>query len=496
MKKKIYSAFLACILVFSSCGEDYLETSPTNAVTEADVVSSTKNAMAALNGIHRMLYSQHNGQQNQGGEGSMKIMMDALGDDWVQTIGTSWWSGEHNWIAHRNATSTTTYNHAWYYFYYRIIANANMLINGLEKATGPETEKKMVIGEALVYRAWSHFQLVQVFGERYDAGKTNNQLGVPLITENTTEGKPRATVEEVYAQINTDLDKAIGMLTGLPTRPAKSHFNAAVAKGIKARVALTMQNWPVAAKMAQEAIQESGATLMSRTQYTSGFNNIDNPEWMWGSKMQADQTNFFYSFFAYMSANYSSTVIRQNPKKINSVIYNQIPATDVRKLMWDPTGASIPAPPSGIKAPYGNKKFLVADTNLSIGDVPHMRLAEMYLILAEAEARQGLATAADHLYRLVSARDPQAVKSTKTGQALISEILFQRRIELWGEGFRFLDLKRTNSALDRTGANHISQWSWVITGGNFKVEPGAKEWQFLFPQAEMNVNKALVQNPL
>ncbi|MBC6608791.1 RagB/SusD family nutrient uptake outer membrane protein [Hymenobacter sp. BT188] len=496
MKKTIYSALLASALLFSSCEKEYLETAPTNAVTEGDVLSTTKNAMAALNGIHRLLYSQFNGSQNQGGEGSMKIMMDALGEDWVQTIGTSWWAGEHNWTAHRNATSATTYNHAWYYFYYRIIANANILITGLDAATGPAAEKQMVIGEALVYRAWCHFQLVQAFGERYEAGKTNNQLGVPLMVTSTTEGQPRATVEEVYAQINTDLDTAIGLLTGLPNRPAKSHFNAAVAKGIKARVSLTMQNWPVAARLAQEAIQQSGATLMSRTQYTSGFNNIENPEWLWGSKVQADQTNFFYSFFAYMSANYSSTVIRQNPKKINSVLYNQIPATDIRKALWDPTGASIPAPPSGVKVPYGHKKFLVADPNLSIGDVPHMRLAELYLILAEAEARQGLGTAATHLFTLVSARDPQYVRSTRTGQSLIDEILFQRRIELWGEGFRFLDLKRTNSPLDRTGKNHIAQWAWAITGGNFRVEAGAKEWQFLFPQAELNVNKAIEQNPL
>jgi len=496
MKKTIYSTFLACALIFSSCGEDYLETVPTNAVTEADVLSNTKNALAALNGIHRMLYAQHNSQQNQGGEGTMKIMMDALGEDWVQTLGTSWWAGEHNWTSHRNATSSTTYNHAWYYFYYRIISNANMLINGLENATGSQTEKKMVIGEALVYRAWCHFQLVQVFGERYEAGKTNSQLGVPLMTTNTTEGQPRATVEEVYTQINKDLDDAIGLLTGLAARPAKSHFNAAVAKGIKARVALTMQDWANAAKYAQEAIQESGATLMTRAQYTSGFNNIDNPEWMWGSKMIADQTSFFYSFFAYMSANYSSTAIRQNPKKINSALYNQIPATDVRKQLWDPTGASIPVPANGTKAPYGQKKFLVADPSLSIGDVPHMRLAEMYLILAEAEARQGLASAADHLYTLVSARDAQYVKSTKTGQALVDEILIQRRIELWGEGFRFLDLKRTNSALDRSGTNHIAQYSWAVVTNNFRVEPGAKEWQFLFPQAELNINKAIIQNPL
>ncbi|MBW3128729.1 RagB/SusD family nutrient uptake outer membrane protein [Hymenobacter profundi] len=497
MKKTIYGVFLATALVFSSCDKDYLETAPTDAVTAGNVLANTENAMAALNGIHRLLYSQFNSQQNQGGQGSMMIMMDALGEDWVQTLGTSWWATEHNWISHRNATSGSSYNHAWYYFYYRIIANANVLINGLDNATGPVAEKNMVIGEALVYRAWCHFQLVQAFGQRYDAGKTNDQLGVPLMVTATTEGQPRATVEAVYKQINEDLDEGIKLLTGAGARPAKSHFNVAVAKGIKARVALTQQNWALAASSAQEAIAQSGATLMSRTQYTSGFNSIDNPEWLWGSQVQADQTNYFYSFFAYMSANFSSTAIRQNPKKINSVLYAKIRPTDIRKSLWDSTGASIPAPPNGVKAKYGQKKFLVANTSLSIGDVPHMRLAELYLIQAEAEARQGMsAAAATHLATLLTARNPQYVKSTSTGQALVDEILIQRRIELWGEGFRFLDLKRTNSALDRTGANHIPQWAWAITGNNFKVAADAKEWQFLIPQAEINVNKAIVQNPL
>jgi len=179
------------------------------------------------------------------------------------------------------------------------------------------------------------------------------------------------------------------------------------------------------------------------------------------------------------------------------VLYDQVPATDIRKELWDPTGASIPAPPNGVKVKYGQKKFLVANTSLSIGDVPHMRLAELYLILAEAEARQGMsAAAATHLATLLSARNPSYVESTSTGQDLVDEILIQRRVELWGEGFRFLDLKRTNSPLDRTGANHIPQWAWALTGGNFTVAAGAKEWQFLFPQAEINVNKAIVQNPL
>jgi hypothetical protein len=84
------------------------------------------------------------------------------------------------------------------------------------------------------------------------------------------------------------------------------------------------------------------------------------------------------------------------------------------------------------------------------------------------------------------------VLSTNAGEALINEILLQRRVELWGEGFRFYDLKRTNSALDRTGANHNASYA----NGVLEVPANDARWQFLIPQDEINFsNGVVVQNP-
>jgi starch-binding outer membrane protein, SusD/RagB family len=88
-------------------------------------------------------------------------------------------------------------------------------------------------------------------------------------------------------------------------------------------------------------------------------------------------------------------------------------------------------------------------------------------------------------------RDPSYVKSTNTGQTLVDEILTQRRVELWGEGFRFLDLKRLNLPLDRNGANHVSALMNVAT-----IPAGDKMWQWLIPQKEMNTNPVMIQNEL
>jgi hypothetical protein len=490
-KLKCFLAVAAIALTMASCKKDYLDVTPTDQLVAEQTFTTTKNALAALNGIHKLLYSQWFSTQDQGGQSGNMMYMDVMGEDLVMTAQSNGWLiTTYKWQTHRSATSTvTSYN---YLFYYTIIANANNIIVNIDNAEGTQADRDYIKGEALTYRGWAYFQMVQLFGKRFDKAGANDGLGVPLVLAPTTIATPRSTVAQVYTQINKDLDAAITLLAAY-NRPNKSHLNINVAKGIKARVALTQQNWTVAAQMAADA--RSGYTLMTTADYLKGFNDYNNSEWIWGSHQIADQTTFFYSFFAYMSANYASTNIRGNPKAINSKLYNLITATDIRKQLWDPTGANtaFPIPASGTRKPYMNRKFLVADVSLSIGDVPLMRAAEMYLIEAEAKAKLGQdAAAAAALFPLAKARDASYVLSTKTGEALIDEIITQRRVELWGEGFRFYDLKRLNYALDRTGANHDAG----LTGGVLTVPAGDIRWEFLLPQAEINnTNGVVVQNP-
>ena len=481
------------VFIFSSCKKDFLETFPTNAVAASDAVASTVNGYSALNGIHRIMYTQYD-QQGEAGEGSNNIFRDLMGEDIVYPLanGSTGLIGWMQWVNHRNINAADL--RYVYRFYYRLISNANVLIAGIDGATGPDADKKIIKGQAFVYRAWSHFQLVQLWGKRYDAtAKPNAQLGVPLLLTNNLTGQARATVEEVYTQINKDLDSALILLNGY-TRSgsaAKSNFNVNVVKGIRARIAMVQQDWETAATNAIAA--RTGFALMSNADYQSGFNNINNGEWIWGSRQIDDHNTFFYSYFAYISANFNSTVIRTQPRAINATLWKQIPATDVRKLMWDSTGANVPVPPGGAKVAYQNKKFLSESSSISVGDVPYMRAAEMYLIEAEARARQGqnaLAQAA--LFTLAKNRNPNYVMSTSTGQALLDEISFNRRIELWGEGFRFTDLKRLNLPMSRVGIpNHLIALIQVVT-----IPAGDKQWEWLFPQDELNANLLIVQNPL
>lgn len=490
-KYKILSLVLLA-LVFTSCRKGFLDTFPTTAVAADDAIASTKNGFAALNGIHRIMYVQYD-QQGEAGEGSNNIFRDLMGEDIVYPLanGSTGLIGFMQWTNHRNVSSVDL--RYVYRYYYRIIANANILINGIDNAVGPESEKKIIKGQALAYRAWAHFQLVQLWGKRYVAGVVNNQLGVPLMLTNTLVGQPRATVEEVYAQVNKDLDDAVLLLAGYVRSgsAAKSNLNVNVAQGLKARVAMAQQNWAVAVTNAVAA--RSGFPLMSNADYLAGFNNTDNVEWIWGSRQISDHNTFFYSYFAYISCNFNSTVIRTQPRAINATLWNAIPATDIRKQCWDLTGATVPVPPGGARVPYQNKKYMAASSTLSIGDVPYMRAAEMYLIEAEARARQGGQDAAARtaLFTLISNRNPSYVLSTNSGQALIDEIMFHRRVEFWGEGFRFTDLKRLNLPLDRSGIpNHLP--NLISVSG---VPAGDSRWEWLFPQDEMNTNPNIVQNP-
>jgi hypothetical protein len=496
MKKLIYStlALLILTLSISSCKKDYLETVPTDAISASVVTASADNMLLALNGIHRSLYIQY-ASQGQGGVFGIMIFNDMLGEDLVMTeAGNGWYNNTYKWLDHRTPTDADLL-YPWR-IYYKVIANANILINGAANATGDPVMIDAIVGQALVYRAWAHFQLVQLYAERYNTGAANAQLGIPLMLESTTEGLPRNTVEDVYASINTDLDGAITRLTGY-VRPNKSHLNVNVAKGLKARVALTQGIYALAATNASEA--RTGFALMDSTTYMSGFNDYNVGEWMWGSHLIEDQTIYFYHFGAYMSRNFSSTNIRTNPKAMNSKLYAQIPTYDVRKKLVSATGLTHVFPAgyailsTFYKRSYTSQKFLAYGNSDSRMDVAFMRASEMYLIEAEARARLNQNTEAQQLlFDLNTKRDRFYVKSTSTGSTLVDEILFYRRVELWGEGFRFNDLKRLNIPLDRNGANHRSD----LVGGVYDVPAGDIRWQFLIPQSELDANALMVQNSL
>ncbi|WP_394675272.1 RagB/SusD family nutrient uptake outer membrane protein [uncultured Chryseobacterium sp.] len=478
-----------------SCSSDYLETDPTTAVSEDAAYSSASNLAAIINGMHRNMYYRQNSNQGQNGQGGIMIMMDALGEDLVfPSTGNGWYVSTVRWQDQVNENASNDLYP--YQFYYALIRNANLVIkNGPNVPTvnsSEETVVKQAIGEAYAFRAFCHYMLVQIYGKRYVPATNNTQLGVPIRLTPDEVPMKRNTVEEVYTQINNDLAEALSRLSS--TRTSKSHFNDKVVLGLRARVALTQGNYALAASSAKLA--RNGFSLMSNATYTSGFNNLEgNGEWMWGATIIADQTDYFGNFGAYMSRNYNSTNIRQAPKAMNSKLFAMFPSTDVRTKVVDPTGAhtSLSLPSTFSKFPYTSQKFLSASVSDSRLDVPYMRAAEMYLIEAEALARSNDEINSKIVFnQFMQNRNSSYTGAVTTGNAYITEILNNRRIEFWGEGFRFLDLKRLNQGLDRTGANH----SAVVVNNVLTVSSTDNRWQYLIPRTEINANPLIEQNPL
>ena len=495
MRLKKYILFITVVGLLGACSKSYLDTKATDRIAEDEALATTDGCWKLLNGVHRILYSSQMGRQDMVGQGANMMLMDIMGDDITLASVNDWFITPYLWLnSHRNPLSVTAYFN--YFFYYEIINNVNLLIDHVKDAKGSEADKKAILGQAYAYRGWAYFQMIQLYGKRYDVNDNNTGPGLRIVLHSQEAVKPRSNVQAVYDQINIDLDSAINLLNGY-NRDNKSHLDKSVAQGLKARVALTQQDWSTAATMAAAA--RTGYPLMDSLTYMSGFNDYKNPEWMWGSHQQDNQTTYFASFFAYMSCNFPAQNIMSSPRAINDSLYRLIPATDVRWQFWDSTGSnpSFPVPLDaggndiGTRLKFMERKFKVKDPAMSIGDVPLMRAAEMYLIEAEAYFNlNNNAAAHQALYELAKKRNPAYTLSTKTGIDLQNEICTQRRIELWGEGFRFYDLKRMDSSLVRSRHHFLPSYQK-------SVKPGDVKWQFLIPQAEIDATGGVVQqNPL
>ena len=481
----------------SSCSSDFLDTTPTQSVSEGDISATIDGLYIALNGIHRKMVSQDTEIQALGGEPGFMMSRDAMGDDMTWATNT-WLQQNLTWEINKNNTSS--YNRAPWRIYYQFILNANKILDALpnivRSSEAEEKKANQIKGECLCIRAWAHFQLVQYYAKAYKSGTPNTQLGVPY-RENAQPiiDIARNTVEEVYTKINRDLDEAVILLAGYKAVDI-NHYTEKVAWGLKARVALTQQNYAKAGEYAAKAIslaETEGFRMMTKSELSNGFANItvDTKDALYAAMTRDDQTVYFYSYYAYMSWNFNSTAIRQGVKCINQMTYDKMSATDLRRAWWDPSGkAEVPASSFG-KAPYQNRKFRARSTANAVGDVAFMRLSEMYLIAAEAYARANNNTEAKRFFlAFVAQRDPSYVDKGNTGTALAEEVMIHRRIELWGEGFRWFDLKRLNLPVERNGSNFDATFCGFIS----KTQAQEDGWYYEIPKSESDYNKLMVKN--
>lgn len=488
--------FLACAasLVLASCSKKYLdEPKPEDGSISPTLVFVNKATVDnAMTGIYYLMQRYvGSGAQNMYGWKTVQFNFDMRGNDLISDP-ANWWLYENNWADNNyGRVATATRNAQIWNLCYKVINNANAIIQGIPSISDGQTVKDQLTGEARALRAWAYFQLARIYQFTY--AKDPNAPGVPIYTtpaSASSTGSPRAPLKDVYALITTDLEYAASVMTA--TRVDKYRFNKNIVQGVMAEVYQEMAmadpaQWTKAISNAQAA--RTGFPLMNAAEYKSGFNSVAIPEVMWGIQFNSTQSLSFAGFFGYIEPTNSpnpSFKARYNDIFVNTSFVSLFSATDMRNRFLD-------APAQSSSKPW--KKYVTIkfqDNSTQSGDYIEMRAAEMYLIEAEGLAQTDkLTEAKTALYNLQKQRDPSAVISTAVTKAdIINEILVERRKELYGEiGVEYFDLKRYQRPLVRDG----NQWSML------NIPATDNRWRWLIPQSEMDANKSLKaedQNPL
>ena len=487
MKKKIILSLV--VLSLLACEKEFLDTEAKQYVSQTqleELASSSPEAALSINtsvedGQYAFFREYSTNFEDTGarhddyGQMSINLGLDLMSNDMVQV--SDHWMG--NYYAYRGRTQDFSTTRIIWNFYYSIIRNVNSIITQIPEDA---TDERLIYlkGRAKGLRAYSYFNLVRIYQYTYQGNQS--AAGIPLYDGADINISARANVEEVYDLILADIESAYNTTAGY-VRDNKEKLDQDVIAGLYARILLeTGTDYNKCALMAAQA--KSAGTLMTASQWlTEGFSQISNNEWLWGSDINNESSTIYASFFSHVSSlNPGYAGLLGIHKTIDKRLYEAISDTDQRKQAFeDEAGGFI------------NSKFF--DFTFFEGDYVYMRVAEMYLTEAEAYARAGNdSMAAEVLYDLVSTRDPGYTESTNTGQALIDEILLQRRIELWGEGFAWFDMKRNKVPLERdyAGSNHA-----VFGKDNYAAT--ANEFLFQIPQRELennlNINDS-DQNPL
>lgn len=541
MKKSIlYIAALALTTV----------TTLNSCIKEIDPQSSTvtknqaANAPGAFDNFVSSLTSSLNGEFTYSGSShypwdfgypSFFLQRDVMGQDIaVETSGSEWYNTWYSCGTGLGPTYAVCQLPWTYYFGWIKNCNTVLSLAGEE----PSDDQKAGAGIAYAMRAMFYMDLARMYASDTYA-KNPDAPTVPVITEQTSAAdatnNPRATNKEIFAFILSDLDKAETLLANY-NRTDVYTPDVSVVYGLKARAYLTMEDWANAEKYAKQA--QTGYQVMSESEYlskTDGFNK-PNGSWMfgltfrssdpnitendadssWGSQMIIEVSNSGCGY----SANYVG------PKRIDSHLFSTIPATDFRRMCFlDPALdemskadavealAAYTGDPEGVYA-TGTKvssrgtlgcieiKFRPKDgeynnqyTAFTVA-VPLMRVEEMKLIEAEAAGMQNEARGIELLTAFAKTRDAsyeygthnEAYYNTATSK-FQNECWWQRRVELWGEGFATFDIKRLQKGIIRSyaGTNHVAGYQWNVQN--------TPNWMNLcIIQTETNNNSACTNN--
>jgi len=498
MKYKKYFLIVVLAVLAVGCSDEFLETEPTEFISSdkmSELSTSTNPEIfdGTINGLYSLMYQTGTGgtdlDHDDFGQKSYDIYSDLLsGDMALSGYNYGWYRDVAKLVSTLDNTSNDNYK-PWRY-YYRIIRGANAIIDdyGGSDATPEGDDAKWQMGQAKVMRAYSYFYLANLFADDYDP----NAKILPLYTSIDQESLPLSSASEVWNLIKSDLEDATGLLADFP-RKAKHEVNVDVANGFLAYTYLTLDEYEQAIATADKVIGEydivpfdkvsrggykyANDTIVEESNIArNAFSYIDGEgaDWIWGMDITMDQGLDLVSFWGQVDLFTYSYAWAGDPKTMDAGLYNSIPSGDERKDQFVNFGVYYPLnkfyyedglPNDGDT--YGAQREITAD-------YVYMRVEEMHLIKAEAQAFSGDEEGArSTLKGFLSERigptfkenpdNPEELIVDKTaeenlayiddlsGQDLKDEIYKQWRIEMWGEGKSYLALKRFEKDVYRQG---------------------------------------------
>ncbi|WP_189702612.1 RagB/SusD family nutrient uptake outer membrane protein [Subsaximicrobium wynnwilliamsii] len=382
------------------------------------------------------------------------------------------------------ATQFTVDFESYYLACYEIINQSNLLLERSDGFTFFDSEGlNQLKAELLTIRAFAHYQVSLLFAQNYNFTPNASHLGVVYNTETLTAGEDfpaRKTMAETYSLIKTDLNDALNLHgnTQLLSGPSFSYFNVLTTKALYARVALQMNDWDTARSFADDIIDNSGIALMSSETYVQEWEQEVAPvsevilEFTAPRNSDGSVSSSVSEFF---SSNQNSNIAKNSASGDLIDLYTD---DDIRRSMF--IQQDINTNVNGVITPktyYFTKKFQ-NDAGTTV-----IRLSELYLIRAEANARLGsLEQALNDLNTVRTRANLEAITNTSN---LLQEIFIERRLELAFENMLFFDILRYKKDVFRD-QDCISNLCDVAYPSPFFIQP--------IPFFSISLNQNIQQN--
>lgn len=484
MKKYIFFyALLILIGVTTYSCDDFFDEKPSDATETDKTLITEKDAQNMINGIYASFMSSSSYGYY------LTVLPDLMTDASYAASGYSNQYGDpYSWKIYPGSSELG----AVWANHYSALFNANYLINNIEGVSGDEDNLRRIIGEAYAARALLHHNLVRLYAKAYDSSTASSELGVPYVDYNKISHPERNTVEEVYQSIIVDIDSAI---TLMPVDDeysfVKDNFSQTFAYGLRARVALDMKDYDNVIDYTSKVIETSYLNLASRDDYEKMFINDEGSEIIFRVGYTATDygSSLGYNFYNRTGPNYAPRPDYLPADWWVSLLDKY--ENDIRRFSnlnsvytdygW--TGNLIYKYPT-------NPIFDSQGKNMP----KPMRMAEMYLMRAEAYSYRGtgddfVAAMAD-MNLLGENRIHNFLKITDANpDFLIPYIADERKKELMYEGFYWYDLKRAGKGFTRIPQSNTSY------ANDLDIKPDDHRWQWPIPTSEINGNNTITQNP-